>query len=80
MGTNRRYAEAMDRRAIEAEITRTAVHGPLQTLTDAELDLRTVLVTIDPRPGKVRAWVRFGAEPLHVTAEAGSSPAASVRR
>ncbi|WP_197535499.1 hypothetical protein [Microbacterium testaceum] len=57
----------MDQRIL-AQTAATA--GPLQTLSPAELELDSEPVTIDPQPKPVRAWVRFGATPLRVDAEA----------
>lgn len=51
-------------------LQRIAAKGPLQTLTRDELDLDRRPVTKDPRPARVRAWVRFGATPAVVDAEA----------
>ncbi len=71
MGTNKRYAAAVDRR-MDAKILERAARegGPLQSLTAAELELDKVAVTIDPQPKPVRAWVRFGSTPVWVDAEA----------
>lgn len=70
MGTNRRYAEQIDRRMDERILQRIASSGPLQTLTAAELQLDSLPVTTDPRPARVTAWVRFGTTPTRVEAEA----------
>ncbi|WP_322409145.1 hypothetical protein [Microbacterium invictum] len=51
-------------------LERTIAQGPLQTLTRAELQLDLLPCTTDPRPRPVRAWVRFGATPVQVDAEA----------
>ncbi|WP_460774068.1 hypothetical protein [Microbacterium sp. GXF7504] len=69
MGTNRRYAEQVDRRGDSRHIDRLAAKAPLQTLTRRELELDILPVTTNPRPEKVRAWVRFGPEPCLVDAE-----------
>ena len=50
-------------------ILAAAKHGPLQTLTDRELDVREQPVTIYPQPKRVRAWVRFGPESVRVDAK-----------
>ncbi len=50
-------------------ILEAAKRGPLQTLTDRELDIREQPVTIYPRPASVRAWVRFGPEAIRVDAK-----------
>lgn len=69
MGTNKRYAryydKQMDERILQRYIT-TA--GPLQSLSDDELELDVVPVTIYPKPPLVKAWVRFG--PQHARVEA----------
>lgn len=56
--------------AQEREIATLAAQGPLQSLTRRELQLDQVPVTINPKPQWVRAWVRFGYEPLRVVAAA----------
>lgn len=50
-------------------ILAAAKHGPLQTLTERELDVREQPVTMYPQPKRVRAWVRFGPESLRVDAK-----------
>jgi hypothetical protein len=71
VGTNKRYADhydqLMDARILD-RIAATA--GPLQSLTDAELELDQEPVTIAPCPQAVRAWVRFGPTAVRVDAEA----------
>lgn len=71
MGTNRRYADAVDRRVNERALEVAARDAPLQSLTPMELRLDEVPLTIDPKPRrKVRAWVRFGNVPVRVDAVA----------
>lgn len=71
MGTNRRYADAVDRRMNEKALVTIARGAELQTLTPAELRLDEQLLTVDPKPRrKVKAWVRFGAVPVQVDAVA----------
>ncbi|MEI3866645.1 MULTISPECIES: hypothetical protein [unclassified Microbacterium] len=60
----------MDRRISDRVLERTAAQGSLQTLTRAELQLDLLPCTTDPHPKAVRAWVRFGATPVQVDAEA----------
>jgi hypothetical protein len=71
VGTNKRYADhydgLMDARILERT---AATAGPLQSLTDAELELDTEPLTIAPQPHPVRAWVRFGSTAVRVDAEA----------
>lgn len=50
-------------------ILEAAKHGPLQSLTDRELDLREQPMTVYPRPKRVRAWVRFDPEAIRVDAK-----------
>ena len=50
-------------------IIEAAKHGPLQSLSPRELDAREQPMTIYPRPKRVRAWVRFGLEPVRVDAK-----------
>lgn len=50
-------------------ILEAAKRGPLQSLTDRELDIREQPVTIYPRPATVRVWVRFGSEAIRVDAK-----------
>lgn len=78
MGTNRRYADHYDRRMDARILARIVAGGPLQSLTDAELELDKEPLTRDPRPKPVRAWVRFGATPALVDAEACSWTANAV--
>ena len=69
MGTNRRYADAVDRQMNERVLQRITAEGPLQTLTSMELQLDRMPLTIDPQPRRrVRAWVRFGSTPVQVEA------------
>ena len=70
MGTNRRYAEQIDRRMDDRILERLARSGPLETLTRAELQLDELPMTTDPHPRTVQAWVRFGGTPVRVEAEA----------
>lgn len=50
-------------------ILEAARRGPLQSLTDRELDAREQPMTVYPRPKRVRAWVRFGPESVRVDAK-----------
>jgi len=70
MGTSQRLAEHYDRRSEERLIAQSAAAGPLQSLTKRELALDRHPVTIYPRPHRrVKAWVRFGPEAVHVYAK-----------
>ncbi len=65
MGTNRRYATAIDARMDERVLQSVAAKGALQSLSPTELRLDERPLTIDPRPRrKVRAWVRGSAPSL----------------
>lgn len=67
-----------DKQSHARSILEAAKHGPLQSLTDRELDVREQPVTIYPRPKAVRAWVRFGPEAIRVDAKlVRSSPLAA---
>ena len=80
MGTSKRLAEHYDRQSEERLIARAAKAGPLQSLSDRELALNRHPVTIYPTPlqRRVKAWVRFGPEVVHVYAKLmRSTPAAA---
>lgn len=70
MGTNERYADAVDKRMDARILERIARDGDLQTLSVSELRLDQVPLTIDPLPKRVLAWVRFGSVPVLVEADA----------
>lgn len=79
MGTNRRYADAIDKRVNERALQVIARGEELHTLTPMELRLDEVALTIDPKPRrKVRAWVRFGNVPVRVEAVAARWTADAV--
>lgn len=58
-----------DMQSQHRSILEAAKHGPLQSLTERELDAREQPMTIYPRPKRVRAWVRFGPEAVRVDAK-----------
>lgn len=70
MGTSKRLAPHYDMQAQHQAILTAAKRGPLQSLSDRELGLRETPVTVYPRAAqrRVRAWVRFGLEPICVEA------------
>jgi len=70
MGTNKRYANSIDRRV--GERADEAVTRGVQptSLTNVELELDTYPLTKTPRPQAVRAWVRYGAAAIRVEARA----------
>lgn len=71
MGTNRRYADAVDARISARVLQSVSRSGPLKTLTPLELRLDQAPLTVDPRPRRrVKAWVRFGSTPIQVDAVA----------
>jgi hypothetical protein len=53
-----------------SSIREAAKHGPLQSLTERELEVREQPVTIYPwnAQRRVKAWVRFGPEAIRVDA------------
>ena len=59
MGTQKRYADSVDRRMLEKMYLREMVGQP-DTLSEYEVDLRNLPLTTDPKPKKARAWVRYG--------------------
>ena len=69
MGTNKRYADSIDRR-MNARITESVTrgHSPV-SLTNEELELTTQALTKTPVPKPVRAWVHFGPVAVKVDAE-----------
>lgn len=71
MGTSKRLAPYYDMQAQHQAILSAAKHGPLQSLSDRELALRETPVTVYPNAvqRRVRAWVRFGPEPICVDAK-----------
>ncbi|MDQ7877300.1 hypothetical protein Q9R08_04850 [Microbacterium sp. QXD-8] len=66
MGTNRRYADRIDRQMDERILATIAAKGGLQSLSAAELALDREQLTIDPEPKPVLAWVRFYGEAVRV--------------
>lgn len=71
MGTNRRYATAIDANMDARILQGIARDAPLQSLTREELRLNEVPLTVDPkRRRRVKAWVRFGGTPVRVEAVA----------
>lgn len=69
MGQNRRYPHHADNLADARILERVSHDGPLQSLTPAELELNRYPLTIDPRPSKGLAWVRFGDTPISVVVD-----------
>lgn len=61
MGTSEREADA----AADHFLLKIARENPLQSLTEKELRLDEIPVTIYPNPVRAKAWVRFGTIPMH---------------
>lgn len=58
-----------DMKSQHDSILEAAKRGPLQSLTEREMDVREQPMTIYPRPKAVSAWVRFGPESVRVDAK-----------
>lgn len=71
MGAGDRLKYSNDVRSARTSVTAAAKRGPLQSLTDRELDLRSQPVTVYPHAlqRRVKAWVRFGGEAIRVDAK-----------
>jgi hypothetical protein len=50
-------------------VLEAAKHGPLQSLTEREMDVHEQPMAIYPRPKRVRAWVRFSPEAVRIDAK-----------
>jgi hypothetical protein len=71
VGTNRRYADRIDREAIERMHAEVMARGiPPLSLNDLELELKDVPLTKPPRPREVSAWVHYGAVAIFIDCEA----------
>jgi len=64
-----RLSAYRDMQSQARSVLEAAKHGPLQSLTEREMDVREQPMTIYPRPKRVRAWVRFGPEAVRVDAK-----------
>lgn len=70
VGTNKRYADSLDRR-MHAKVNESIMRGSQpETLAPAELQLDGEPLTRAPVARPVRAWVRYGTVPLLIDAEA----------
>lgn len=67
IGTNKRYADSIDRRSLE-QVYRRAMVGDPDSLSENEIALHEEPLTTYPKPEKVRAWVRYGRESVRVNA------------
>ena len=70
MGTNKRYASAVDSRMDARIAERIMRSGAPQSLTPAELDLSGLPLTRDPTPAPVHEWVRYPDSVIEVDAVA----------
>jgi len=68
VGTNKRYAEAIDKRMDARVIEKIMRSGEPLSLSDIELQLDVYPLTRTPRPEPVRAWVRYPAAPVEIEA------------
>lgn len=68
IGTNKRYAEQIDRR-ISANIDETVMRGEPFTLTDDELELDSQPLTKPPVAVPAVAWVRYGPVAMRLSVE-----------
>lgn len=77
MGAGERVKYAHEVRAYRVSVIAASKRGPLQSLTDRELELREAPVTVYPHGAqrRVRAWVRFGQEAIRVDARVVRSTA-----
>ena len=66
MGTNKRYADAVDRRMDSRVVEKVMRSGAPLSLTDDELQLDVYPLTRTPQPEPVTAWVRYPAAPIQV--------------
>ncbi|AUG29572.1 hypothetical protein [Microbacterium hominis] len=70
MGTSKRYAHVVAQQINDRLVDVVARGAKLESLTDLELELDRLPITIDPLPKPVSAWVRFDRIPVRVDAEA----------
>ena len=70
MGTNKRYADAIDARMDQRAQEVVMRDQRPANLKSVELELDRYALTIPPHPVPVLAWVRYGEVPLRVEAEA----------
>jgi len=68
VGTNKRYSEAVDRRMDDLVVAKIMRSGQPLSLSDEELQLDVYPLTRDPRPGAVKAWVRYPTASIQVEA------------
>jgi hypothetical protein len=70
LGSSKRYADHFDNLAGKRAVEQTMASGPPQTLSPLELQLSVEPLTKAPVPRPVKAWVRYGTEPVLVEAVA----------
>ncbi len=68
MGTNKRYADRLDRQYEKRTDEIIMRDYQPQNLKTRELQLEVYALTIPPKPVPVRAWVRYGEIPVLVDA------------
>lgn len=80
MGAGERVKSANDMRAYRASVVAASKRGRLQSLTEKELNLKHVPVTLYPWDAQrqVQAWVRFGDHPMLVAARIVRSTPSAV--
>ncbi|CAN5475761.1 hypothetical protein BH10ACT6_BH10ACT6_12700 [soil metagenome] len=79
LGTNKRYADAIDRRMNERIVESVIAGQAVHSLTNDELELETQPLTKPPVPRPVRAWVRFGPVAVKAEAVAWTERAVAIR-
>jgi hypothetical protein len=70
LGTNKRYAEAIDRRMSDRASEVVMRDAKPEGLKTSELELDKYTLSIPPHPVPVEAWVRYGGVPLRIKGEA----------
>jgi hypothetical protein len=78
VGTNRRYAESLDRRVEQREAERAMREHEPSSLHRVELDLEHEPLTRAPDPVAVEAWVRYGPTAVNVRGVATAWTARAV--
>jgi hypothetical protein len=68
MGSNRRYAEQIDRGMDDRVMEKVMRSGEPLSLSPVELELDVLPLTRTPVPEEVRAWVRYPAAAVLVEA------------
>ena len=79
MGTNKRYADAINKRSELRQLERAMSQERPQTLTQSELELDDNPVTTTRKPVAVRVWVRYPAVVSKINARAIAWTARAVK-